>query len=135
MNEWPVKLGEDLVGGEPNLLFGSGLQDDRKLISGQPGDELIGPHRRPEPVGESAEQRVARIMTERVVDQLEIVDVEHEQRKAAVSLRRLRQAIEFILENDAVGQARQWIMIGHPHRTLFGGLLVRNVPRHDQKAR
>src|SRR5690242_14192349 len=73
--------GDDLARDEAALLARvDALEDDDELVAGEPRDEIGGPHRRREAPRELAQHVVAGRVPERVVDALEAVDVEEQQR-------------------------------------------------------
>ena len=51
---------------------------DRELLAAEPADDVRGPDRRAQSLGEAAEDLVAGAMSVDVVHALEVVDVEHE---------------------------------------------------------
>src|SRR5690242_15791265 len=70
------------------------------------GDRAV--RRALEPCREVAEQRIAGIMTEAIVELLEAVDVEQQQRElAAIGLHRLDRRLQLALEGDAIEQTGQ----------------------------
>ena len=55
-------------------------QHDAELVAAESGDRVAGPHRCGQSFGDDAQELVAVAMTERVVDFLEAVEVDHHQR-------------------------------------------------------
>ena len=67
-------------------------------------------------------------MTERVVDQLELIEVEEEHRQAAVTAPRQPEGLgEAVLEQDAVRQTGQGVVIGLVDELALGVLAPRDV--------
>src|ERR1035437_814690 len=64
------------------------LEDHHNLVAAEPRDDVAGPHAAVEAARDETKQRVARVMAERVVDDLETVAVEegHAELLFAVSL-------------------------------------------------
>ena len=56
--------------------------EDEELVGAQPADGVPGPHLLGEPRTHLAQQRVADLVAERVVDGLEPVEVDDQQRRA-----------------------------------------------------
>ena len=79
---------------------GAGLRDgivdarqhDRELVAAQPGDDVLRAHGMPQPAGDGDEQRVADGVAERVVDDLEVVDVDEQHAERAGAVRELARA-------------------------------------------
>ncbi len=86
-------------------------QQQHELVAALAADGVVLAHPRAQPTRDLLQHAVANRMAEGVVDRLEPVEVEVQQRAlvAAVDLRqRLRQAV---LEQQAVGQAGQWVVL------------------------
>ena len=78
--------------------------------------------------GDPDDQLVAGVVAERVVDRLEVVDVEHQQRAAGAVARDLREvAADLELEAAAVEQAGQRVVVGHVLQLLLEALALRDV--------
>jgi hypothetical protein len=60
-------------------LPGGTRQEDGELVATQAEQQVPGAQRRPQAVAQSAQEVVARVVTEPVVDGLEPVEVEHDQ--------------------------------------------------------
>ncbi|HST39173.1 MAG TPA: hypothetical protein VLK58_06680, partial [Conexibacter sp.] len=75
------------------------------------GDGVGGPQRRLEPLGDLLEEHVAVVMTERVVDLLEVVEVHDHHREAAVAaLGGAQRLLDAVAEQHAVGQAGERVV-------------------------
>ena len=86
---------------------------DGELVAAEPRHEVAVPHESRQPMAELADQVVACRVAERVVDVLEAVEVEVEERHAGVRAARFDQGpVEAIVEERAVGEARQRIVEG-----------------------
>ena len=66
------------------------LEQDGELVAAEPGDGVARPDRLPQALGHLHEQEITRRMAEEVVDLLEAVEVEEEDRDA-VATRRSRE--------------------------------------------
>ena len=53
-------------------------QQDRELVAAQPGRQVVGPDAAPDPVRHGRQEPVAGRVAERVVDDLEVVEVEEQ---------------------------------------------------------
>jgi len=88
--------------------------DDDELVPADAPHEIAGPLVGQQPVTHGDEQLVADAVTKRVVDQLEAVDVEEQQRDLGGLPGVAERAGEMLLHQPAVGQ------IGEP---VMGGLM------------
>ena len=99
------------------------VEQDRELVAAEPGDGVAGPQGRLQPARDGDQQPVADVVAERVVDELEAVEVQEQHRRAggrAAALRapdRLRQAVQ---EQHAVGQPGQRVVQGVVLQALLG---------------
>ena len=68
-------------------MVGAGRGDDGELVAADAGDEIVAADGVGEPLRHRADQLVADRMAERIVDVLEVVevDVEHGRRRAALA--------------------------------------------------
>ena len=74
---------------------------------------VVGPEGVAQHVGQALEQGVARVVAQRVVDVLEVIDVDHDQAEhLAQQLRRADRLLEPVLEQGAVGQVGQGVLEG-----------------------
>ena len=95
----------------------------RKLVAAQPGDEILLAHGGAQPVGQAADQLVAGMVAERVVNVLEAVDVDAgDGELVPVALGRLGEGGELRFEQAPVGQAGERVMIGEMLGRGFPGL-------------
>ena len=65
--------------------------DDRELIGVEAGDDIVLAQRRAQALGDAAQQLVADAVAERIVDRLEIVEVEHQHRDLFRAAPRVQQ--------------------------------------------
>ena len=68
--------------GERPRLAGA-REHERELLAAEPRRHVTLAARGPQHVGEAPQHVVARVVAERVVDALEVVEVEHQQRQLA----------------------------------------------------
>ena len=89
------------------------VEQHRELVAAEPGDDVLRPHARAQPVGDVEQQPVAGIVPEAVVHQLEAVDVEEEHGDGAARIGRGRErAVESGEEARAVRQAGERVVVG-----------------------
>nr|WP_228430773.1 hypothetical protein [Baekduia soli] len=80
LDEQPPRQLHGMVGGV------GAPEDDGELVTAQPRDEVLGPDAAAQALGDLAEQQVAVHVPERVVDLLEVVEVEQHHGRAGVVL-------------------------------------------------
>ena len=89
-------------------------QQDRELVAAEAGEHVGLAQAAAQRVGDAHDQLVAGRVAERVVDRLEVVEVEHDRRALrAVALDVGDVALELALERAAVEQAGQRVVVGH----------------------
>ena len=87
------------------------LADDEELVAAEPRDRVAGAHRVVQPRRQRDEQLVARLVAERVVDELELVEVGEQHRdRAAVAAPPGERALEPVERERAVGQAGERVV-------------------------
>ena len=94
-------------------------EDDGELVAPQPGHRVLAPDHRPQPLGHLAEKLVAGRMAAAVVDPLETVQVDEEDRGALV--RRggpLDLSSEPFLKGPSVRQPGEHVVPRHPANLL-----------------
>ena len=93
-----VGLGEgrrDAVGDRHRLvLVGEAVDQDPELVAAEAGDDVAGAQVRAQPRGDRAQQLVAGVVAEAVVDQLEVVEVEEDDPDRGAGDRRPLQRLE-----------------------------------------
>ena len=94
---------------------------DRKLVTAQARGDVCLANPRLELGGQLAEEFVAGKMPNRVVDILEVVEIEQDQRGARLAFLDLAvDPFQFLVEAAPVVQAGQRVMIRQPHVAGFG---------------
>ena len=91
-------------------------QQDGELVAAEPGQHVARPQRGAQPRADLAEQVVAGVVAEAVVDLLEPVEVEQQQRGRAPGGRRGRATRSAALEQGAA--------VGQPGQLVGAGLLA-----------
>ena len=93
------------------LVAGHVLGEDHELVAAEAGDGVVGAHDRAEPLGEADEQLVAGAVAEAVVDDLEPVEVEEEDRHLLLQLPGPDQRVLEPVEHEgAVRQAGEVVV-------------------------
>ena len=100
-------LGDRQRGG----LAGAG-QHERELLAAEPRGHVGVARGRPQHLGEAPQDVVAGVVAERVVDALEVVEVDHQQRQLAARAELVEVAVDRELEAAAVAQPGQRIVGG-----------------------
>src|SRR3954463_10068502 len=93
------RLGDEL--GDPPRQFGradalilASFLDDGEFVAAKPGQHVAGAQRGFQPLCDLTQQRIAGTVTERVVDVLEAVEVEHQDRESRTTV--LQTALELV---------------------------------------
>ena len=115
-----LDLVQQLLGGQQRAIEVGERQEDGKLVAAQPCHRVGLPQRRTEPRGDELQHAVAGMMSERVVDLLEAVQVEQQQRqRLALAGGDARRLVETIVQERAVGQVGQRVVIRQVDEALF----------------
>ena len=87
------------------------LLEHHEFVAAEARDEILRPQHRAQTVGDRAQQLVAAGMAQRVVDLLELVEVDEQQgRHPAGLMRNLQKAFDLVAEIDPVGQRGQFVI-------------------------
>jgi hypothetical protein len=107
-----LERGEHTVGHLRRLsLVGEILQQHRELVAAQPGRGVLEPEAVAETIRHRDEQLVAGRVTEAVVDRLEVVQVEEEDRQAAVTpVRTHERVLDPVTEQRLVGELGEGVV-------------------------
>ena len=98
-------------------LAGDAGQQDGELVAAEAGDDVARSQDAAQPLGHAAEEAIAGAVAERVVDDLEVVEVDEQHGDAPLGAQRAAQARE---EELAVGQARERVVVGLPGELVLG---------------
>ncbi|MNQ56810.1 hypothetical protein D3C85_709450 [compost metagenome] len=97
-----------------------GVEDHGELVAGQARDGVGFRHRLGQAAADLAQQLVGHFMAEAVIEHLEAVQVDVQQRQAAAALARaLAGLVQAVLEQGAVGQARKLVVAGEIAQALL----------------
>jgi hypothetical protein len=95
---------------------------DREFVSAESRDGIVLADAFAEPVGDLLQQGVADRVTERVIDVLEVIEIEAKYRELTAALGKPQRLLELLSEQRPVGQIGQRVVARHV-RDLFLGLL------------
>ena len=87
-------------------------QQHRELVAAEARGHVPGPHARLDALGDGREQPVAGRVPQRVVDVLEVVEVEEQDDRHAARRRVLDRGVDLLGEQAAVGEAGQRVVVG-----------------------
>ena len=106
-------------------------EQDEELVAALPGDQVGVTRAQAQPVAELREQQIAGVVSERVVHQLEVVEIEVQHAYAQVVAPGAGDgALEHLLEQDPVGQARELVVVRKERDLLLGALAFGDVEDH-----
>ena len=128
-----AELDQQTLGQRHRQLAGSARQQQRELVAAEPGGEARLRQRPAQPVGELAQERVAGLMPELVVDRLEAVEVEEEERGAGGQGALGGALAQAAPQHRPVRQAGQGVVMGEPVDLLLGPALARHVLEGDDE--
>ena len=124
---------EHRLTGEPRLLGAALGHEHGELVAAQPGEHVGLAHAGAQGLGHARDEVVPRRVPERVVDGLEVVEVEHEQRAAgAVAAHERDVAVELALEGAAVEQAGEVVVVGEVAQLGLMAAVVGDVLELDE---
>ncbi len=91
------------------------LLEHDKLVTAEAGDEVLRAQHFAQPIGDHAQQLIAAWMTKRIVDLLELIEIDEQQRRQRSALVRSSSACGSIsfAETDPVRQPRQFVETRH----------------------
>src|SRR5205814_7841758 len=108
-------------------------QEHRELITAEPGHGIPGTKRRGDPSPDGHQQLVAHLVAERVVDRLEIIQVEEENGNPAFRVR-AQCVIEVDPESGPIGKVGKRVMERLVGQLLLEGLTLAHVSHVQDKA-
>ena len=112
--------------GRVGPLIDTGLYN-RELVAAEPCNGIVFAHRVLDPVGNADEQLITRLMTEIVVDRLELVQVEIMHRHQALPSYLRHCGLQTVVEKHAVRQVGQRIVMRHMGDQLLIAPLLGHV--------
>ena len=87
------------------------FEEDGELVAAESRDRVAGAGRHAEPFADRLEQFVARRVSQRVVDVLEVVEVDHHDGEAAAcTCAPLRRMLEPVEEHGSIGELCQFVV-------------------------
>jgi hypothetical protein len=106
-----------------------------KFITAEPRHHIALAQARGEPSSHRLEQEIADRMAERVVDMLEVVEVDAQDRKAFAAPDMHERRVKPLMEQQAVGQVRQPVVMRHVGDACFRLLALGDVDDCRQNGR
>ncbi len=103
---------------------------DGELIAAETRDDIGVAHAALQPAGHGFEQLVAALVAQRVVDALELVEVEKQHRKLLAAADPLERMIQLLAEKHAVGQTGQRVVMRKPRDPRLGLFALGDVFDH-----
>ena len=107
-------------------------QQEQELVAAEPRDHVGLARADAEAIRQLDQQLIAGVMPEGVVHELEVVEVQEQHADPQVEAPRARQrALEHLLEQRAVRQAGELVVVGEERDLLLGQLPLRDVEDHS----
>ena len=112
------------------------LLEHHEFVAAEPRHEILRPQHFAQAVGDRAQQLVAAGMAERVVDLLELVEVDEQQRRQLLgAMLDRQQAADLVAEIDPVGKRGQFVVARQMADLGFGVAPLGDVfEQHDRAA-
>src|SRR5260370_9292572 len=110
------------IGGAPDSRL-----NDRKFVTAQPSDKIGLADTGPDAAGHDRQEFVADMVSERVVDALELVDVDIKQGELFAPAGSLQFALDLFAEQHPVRQVGQRVVMREVRDLLVGAAAVGNV--------
>ena len=132
--ERPVEVLGDARGDAHGLLLVSVLQQHGEFIAAEAGDGVFGPDAEQEALGDPRQHEVAGVVTEAVVDDLEVVQVEEQDRHASAAALLARQRVAHAIDEESpVGQPGEAVVGRLASQLLLEGFALAYVAgiEHD----
>ncbi len=115
-----------------HVLIRFSLQQHGEFVAAQPAEDGVVAKYLSQAAGEGGEQNIARIMADRVVHFLEMIDVQQHQRERSAERRARDGRIHLVGEKRTVGKAGQRIVSRRPADPFLRGALLGHVADGDQ---
>ena len=122
-----AERGRDALRGLDRLDRGRIGQHDRKLVAAQPRRGVVLADALQQPFGDFLEQRVAGGVAEPVVDILEAVEIEAEQRAGRAGIGLFQRIVEACIEQQTIWKLGQAVVLGQEFDLRFGAAALGNV--------
>src|ERR1019366_4701520 len=107
--------------------------DDSEFVTAKPGDEIGLPNAAAQTRRHDFQQFIADMMTERIVDALELVDVEIKQCKLIAPINSLELLLDLLTEHYPIRQVGQRVVMREVRDPLFGPPTLRDITYCDTK--
>ncbi len=128
-HERALQVVVDLLGDAAHHLVGAhAIQHDAELVAAEARHQVALAHAAGEALGDVLQQQVAGLVAQRVVDQLEVVEVEEQQRELLVLARGVgEQRLHVLVELGAVRPAGERVDVGELVHALLGAVDLQHV--------
>ena len=107
--------------------------NDGKFVAAKPRNDVGFPQTASQALRHGLQQFVAALMSERVVDALEFVEVQIEHRELLAAPDALQRLLELLAEEQPVGQVSQRVVVRQMRDPLLRKLAVGDVLDHAQQ--
>ena len=112
------------------------LEQDDELVAAEARQRVARTHHAAQPLADDAQELVAHLMAEIVVDHLEAVDVTEEHGDLAPGSVRLEQRmVDVVKQQPSVGQTRERVLERMTGQLFLERLAFRRVAEDDHRAR
>ena len=99
------------------------VENDRKFVATDTCGKILWTDNLGDPVGDFPQQRVAAVMTARVIDNFETIQVQQQQGGFAISLLAIfNSRFDILCEQYPIGKTRQHVVQGEVRSMFFGKL-------------
>ena len=117
-----AQLRKELARQLMDLLVVTGFGDEEhELVAAEAGEHILGRQVHAEAHGHGLQDQVAEGMSEGIVDPLETIEVDVQQRQLQVVLAGVfERLVDAVLEEDPVAQTGEGVEVGEAARTRFG---------------
>lgn len=106
----------------------------QELVAAEPGEDVLRHDVRAQAFGDGAQQPVAAGVAQRVVDQLEAIEVQHQHGNRPLLVLRIDQrALDMAVEEIAVREASQPVVVRHAPDRLGRAARLGEVVHLDQR--
>jgi hypothetical protein len=131
------KRGVDLVDDGNDLLdIGDVFENDREFVAAETGNAVDLAQRSPQQSGDGLQEQVPCGVTQRVVDFLERIEIEkHHREHSSIALAPRRSTQQLVLQQIAIGQPGQRVVMRQIDEPFLGFLAFRDVANVADKHR
>ena len=110
-----------------------GAVNDREFVAAQPRNDIRLSETTAQASGHGFQQLIADRMAERVVDALEMIEIEIQQRQVLALMNPLERLLELLAEQHPIGQVGQRIVVRQVRDALIRTFALRHVLDHAEQ--